>query len=94
MSGRKQYVEIDGIKSEILDSIDCSLIQGSKMSSLLYTLYINEVPLLYNMMDNITFKLIALREQVQVYGNSVTHFKMNYIDDTSNTISFKDCINL
>ena len=92
LSGRKQYVEIDGIKSEILDSIDCSVIQGSKMSSLLYTLYVNKVPLLHNIMDNNTFKLIALCEQVQIYGNSVTHLAMNYIDDTSNAISCNDCI--
>ena len=46
LSSRKQFVEIDGIRSDTLQSPDCSVIQGSKLSSLLYTIYVNEVPLL------------------------------------------------
>ena len=35
LSNRKQYVNIDGRESELLESLECSVIQGSKMSSLL-----------------------------------------------------------
>ena len=49
LSDRKQYVNIDGKESELLDSLKCSVIQGSKLSSLLYILYTNEIPLLYKL---------------------------------------------
>ena len=44
LSNRSQYISIDSIESEILPALNCSVIQGSKISALLYTLYINEVP--------------------------------------------------
>ena len=43
---RKQFVVLDTFKSKILPSLQCSVIQGSKLSSLLYILYTNEIPLL------------------------------------------------
>ena len=52
---RKQYVSIDGMESELKDACKCSVIKGSKMSSLLYILYTNEIPLLGNIMNNEVF---------------------------------------
>ena len=44
LTNRKQFVEIDTKRSRLRKSLDCSVIQGSKLSGLLYTLYTNEIP--------------------------------------------------
>ena len=44
LKGRKYFVEVQGAKSAIKSLKDCSVIQGSRLSALLYTLYVNEVP--------------------------------------------------
>ena len=41
-----QYVFIDGMESDVILSGESSVCQGSKLSSLLYILYTNEIPLL------------------------------------------------
>ena len=46
LSNRQQYVFIDGMESEVINSGNSSVCQGSKLSSLLYILYTNEIPLL------------------------------------------------
>ena len=48
LSNRHKYVSIDGKESEIERYLECSVIQGSKLFSLLYILYMKEIPLLYN----------------------------------------------
>ena len=54
MTERKQFVSIDSFNSDALESPICSVIQGSKLSAVLYTLYINEITKLHNLMnDNI-----------------------------------------
>merc|ERR1711867_194357 len=49
---RRQYVEIQSKESEIKDCLDASVIQGSKLSGLLYNLYSNEVPMVYKLLKN------------------------------------------
>ena len=44
LTNRKQFVEIDTNRSQIEISLNCSVIEGSKMSGLLYTVYTNEIP--------------------------------------------------
>ena len=58
MANRYQYVSIDSIDSEVKEALPCSVIQGSKLLSLLYTLYINEVTIINKLMtDEIYTKL-------------------------------------
>merc|ERR1712240_28127 len=45
LTNRKQFLEIDTNHSQIKSSLNCSVIQGSKMSGLLYTINTNEIPL-------------------------------------------------
>ena len=47
-----QYVSVDGIDSEVLPSLQCSLLQGSKLHPVLYNTYCNEIPVLYRLMDS------------------------------------------
>ena len=50
LTNRKQFVEIDTNQSQIKKSLNCIIIQGSKMSGLLYTIYTNEIPLIHTLM--------------------------------------------
>ena len=52
LTNRQQYVSIDRMESELLNSPQCSVVQDSKMSSLLYILFTNEIPLLSKIMRN------------------------------------------
>ena len=51
LSNRKQFVQLETYNSDIKNALPCSCVQGSKLSSLLYTLYKNEIPLLYKLIN-------------------------------------------
>ena len=52
LHNRKQYTDINMKESDTITCLPCGVIQGSKPSGLLYTLYTNEVPLLQNIMED------------------------------------------
>ena len=52
LSNRKQYADINTKKSDMIDCLDCGVIQGSKLSGLLYTIYTNEVPILQEVLKD------------------------------------------
>ena len=58
------------------------------MSGLLYNIYINELPLLFNLLHDIEFN----------NNNSITkntnHLTVQFVDDSSNVISFKSQNNM
>ena len=88
LSKRKQYVQIDTYKSDILPSPDCSVIQGGKLSGTLYNIYTNEIPLLqkYMKMDQNNPFII---KNVKKY-NKIEHLTVNFVDDSTNVITFND----
>ena len=51
MSDRQQFVSIDTFESDIIGLPPCSVIQGSKVSALLYTIYINEVTQVHKLIN-------------------------------------------
>ena len=55
LSNRKQYVELDGIKSQN-QTIFCGIPQGSTLRPLLFLIYINDLP---NSSEKLSFKIIA-----------------------------------
>ena len=55
LKNRRQLVEIDTYRSDIKQSLDCSVIQGSKLSGILYTIYTNEIPLIHTLMSDKIF---------------------------------------
>ena len=70
LSNHFQYVSIDTIKSEVTESLPCSIIQGSKLSALLYILYINEVTILHKLMNtDIYSKITSLQKKPNVFSN-------------------------
>ena len=52
LNDRSQYVDIDGFISITTPANPCSVLQGSKLSSLLYVIYCNEIPLLHNLVGS------------------------------------------
>ena len=51
-SNRRQYVEIDGAKSNLAFLGNVSVVQGSKLAGILYTIYTNEIPDLYKLIHS------------------------------------------
>ena len=88
LSDRYQYVSIDGIQSEVVQSLPCSVIQGSKLSALLYTLYINEVTILQKLMGSDLYGRIT-RETVPIKSEIIDHDIIQYVDDTNNIVAGK-----
>ena len=85
---RKQYVEIETFKSELKNSPPCSVVQGGKLSGTLYTLYTNEIPLLYKFMYNDWF--YTLTKLNRIIFKNIEHITINFVDDSTNIISFND----
>ena len=98
LSDRRQFVVLDTYKSKILPALQCSVIQGSKQSSLLYILYTNEIPYLYKFLNdnqyddsaNIVtdFKFKQWVEEIK--KSEVEQLTMNFIDDSTNLVSNKN----
>ena len=84
LSNRYQYVSIDGIKSDVVQSLPCSVIQGSKLSALLYTIYINEVTVLHKLMGSDLYGRITKESPIE--SERINHDIIQYVDDTNNII--------
>ena len=85
LTNRYQFVEIDIDKSELQQSLDCSIIQGGKLSGLLYTIYTNEIPLLHTLMNNNIYTSLTNQQPTTV--NNINHCMVNFVDNSTNIIS-------
>ena len=85
---RRQYVEIQSKESEIIDCLDASVIQGSKLSGLLYNIYSNEVPIVHKLMKKP--EEVKLPKEIKVDDNQTKHEVHNFVDDSSSVISCKN----
>ena len=96
MNNRRQFVELDTFPSTVTKSLNCSVMQGSKLSALLYSIYTNEIPMLCKIMtddelyNKITGGKIRNEFDARIY-EKLNHFTINYIDDSTNINSHKDC---
>ena len=72
LSDRYQYVDIDGYSSISIPANPCLVLQGSKLSSLLYVIYCNEIPLLHNLVGS---QLMTKLTDTQYHINNanITH---------------------
>ena len=50
LSDKYQFTQIDTFNSTILKSLDCSCIQGGKLSGTIYSIYTSEIPHLYKLL--------------------------------------------
>ena len=75
--------------SDLKESLDCSVIQGSKLSSLLYISYTNEVSVLYKLLSDEDWMRKNLDENVKEFNN-IDNEKVNFIEDINSITSFMD----
>ena len=68
-----------------MDCPPCSVVQGSKLSAVLYTIYTNEIPLLHTLMSQDIY--YALTNTPTPVVNDIKHTTINYVDDSTSTIS-------
>ena len=81
-------MEIDGSISDITPANQCSVLQGSKLSSLLYILYCNEIPLLYRLVGSPIMNTLT-NLPCHINLNNISHKIVQYVDDSTNIISCK-----
>ena len=92
LSERSQLVQIEIFKSNILPMPHCSVIQGSSISSILYNIYTNEIPLLHRLMTPQHYYNIT--NEMQQNNTTTIHDTTQYVDDSSNIISSNDTTTL
>ena len=85
LTQRTQYVEVNTFKSSTQQSPQCSVLQGSKLSGTLYTLYTNEIPLLHKLMNTVHFDFLTCTPHK--IHNHIEHTTVNFVDDSTNLIS-------
>ena len=88
LTNRFQYTEIQNIQSKIKRSPSCSVIQGSKMSGMLYSLYTNEVGKLHKLLEDKEWVEEQLKVRHEEYN--AEHTVVNFVDDSNSLISFGD----
>ena len=86
---RHHFVEVQTKQSEIKESPACSVIQGSKLSTILYLIYTNEVPALQNLMKNNEWMRKNMKKEPKEFKD-LEHTTVNFIDDSNSVISFGD----
>ena len=86
LSERMQYVEINTKKSKVRQMPPCSVIQGSRLSGFLYTVYTNEIPLIKELMKDEEAVRKLLGEELEV-KKDIDHETINYVDDSYNVIA-------
>ena len=83
---RRTFVEIQGYRSEEIQSSPCSVIQGSILSGFLYTLYSIEIPLIPNILKNQQLTETLMEMRIPRYY-SVDHEINQFVDDSSSIIA-------
>ena len=84
---RKAYCQIDISKSKIVTFGPYGVIQGSKLSGILYSLYTNEVPNLHKVLfnSNMMREILQMRHFNQ---NEIEHEVAQFVDDSNSIIIF------
>ena len=64
----KQYTELQNKQSNMVESLPCSVVQGSKLSSFMYTIYTNEIPLIHQLLKNPIWMMKNLKKSITNYS--------------------------
>merc|ERR1712240_730561 len=84
LSNRQQFVEIDTYRSQTKTSNNCSVIQGSKLSGVLFTIYTNEIPQIYTLMTDEIFTKLTGKPILNT--KDIEHSTINFVDNSTNLI--------
>ena len=86
---RNTFVQIDTKRSKLLEQGEYGVVQGSKLSGLIYSIYTNEVPKLHN----ILFSSHMMQEILQMQPlnpEDYEHTVAQFVDDSNSVIIVKD----
>ena len=86
LTNRWQYVDIDGFSSTVTPANPCSVLQGSKLSSLLYVIYCNEIPLLHKLVGSKIMPFMT-NHGSNINTQNISHNIVQYVDDSTNIIA-------
>ena len=87
-SERKQFVRLENANSILRNSLNCSIVQGSRLSGTMFNLYNNEIPRLPLLLNSeLGHRMIGINK-IDLKG--VSHHVVNFIDDSTNIIGFKE----
>ena len=86
LSERTQYIELETCKSTVRNANNCSVIQGSKLSSILYSIYTNESCEIKKIMKDEEALRKILNEEPPDFSE-VDHSAYSYVHDTYNCIA-------
>ena len=86
LDGHKCFWEVQTFMSETKEMDKCSVIQGSKLLGVFYTIATAEVPLLMKIMQNQEGYEIITGKKLQRY-QGIKHEIVLYVDDSTNIIS-------
>ena len=91
-TSRKEYVCIDNANSVLRDSLQCSIVQGSRLSSIMFNTYCNEIPLIPKLINTPLYHKLVDKTKLNI--TKVTHMVINFIDDIEHIrrYSFSICI--
>ena len=93
LNNRKIFTQVQGFNSEIKDSENCSVIQGSKLTVFLHTIFLIEIPLIPKLMRDAQLIETLLELKIpQYYG--IGYFVNQYIDDSTNIIGCSNKVEL
>ena len=85
LKNRQQYTDINFKKSETIRCLPCGVVQGSKLSGILYTIYTNEVPILHKILQNHNVcRIIPVNPPKD---DIEEHKVVNFVDDSNSVIS-------
>merc|ERR1712240_403560 len=93
MSNRQQFVQVDTFNSKIVNAPRRSVFQGSKMSGLLYSIYVNEVTLIHkllnkNLYHNQNLYNLMTKDKIKAFKDKIENITYNFVDDSTSIISF------
>ena len=82
LTGQKAYVEVQGFASRLIDMPDCLVVQGSKLSTTLYTVYtLDSTDVATIMNDKEHFKEVVGKDPDET--EEIEHNSIGYIDDVT-----------
>ena len=87
-SDRQQYVKLEHMNSVLRNAPYCSVVQGSKLSGLMFNLYCNEVPILHKLINTDIYHKLVSKNPLNI--KNIAHNIINFVDDSTNVISFRD----
>ena len=88
LEDRSSFVELETFMSDPIMNDPCSVLQGSKLSGILFIIYINEVPDVHLLLEDDNITNIMTGEKKKTKGK-IDHNMINFVDYSWSIVSFE-----